>query len=159
MINVKLSSDYYLLCKSQFLPWLRSQQLLEIVDGTVPCSAATITTTSESEVMQITNHEYLRWLQQDQTVLSALLSSLTNDVLSQVLLLGTSREAWLALETLFSSQSRARMVQIRMQLANMKKEDQSVQDYFNKMKNLNNTLTSIGSSHMCWPDLMLTMMP
>lgn len=69
------------------------------------------------------NPVYLTWLQHDQQVLSALLSSLSEEVLSQVLFLATSAEVWSTLEHMFSSHSRARAMNVRMQLANLKKND------------------------------------
>lgn len=77
-------------------------------------------------------------------VLSALLSSLSNEVLAQVLFLTTSREVWMALEQMFSSVSRARVIQIRMQLTSLKKNDMSMTNYFHKVKNLADTLSAIG---------------
>lgn len=65
---------------------------------------------------QIRNLEYIAWLQQDQMVLSTLLSSLSPEVLSQVLLLGSAIEGWMMLECMIVSQSRAQMIQIRRQL-------------------------------------------
>ena len=83
-------------------------------------------------------------LQQDQLVLSVLLSSLSGEILGQVLFLSTSTEVWEALGRMFSLGSKARVMQIRMQLANVKKGDLSITDYFNRAKIVANTLSSIG---------------
>lgn len=53
------------------------------------------------------NSAYLTWLQHDQLHLSALLSSLSLEVLSQVLLLNTSAEVWAPLERMFTTHSSA----------------------------------------------------
>lgn len=148
MINVKLSRENYLLWRAQLLPYLRSQHLLGYVDGTIARPAPTVAQppTKEGEcVSVIANPAYDVWFQQDQLVLSTLLSSLTEDVLSHVIFLPTSQEVWMALEKMFSSGSRARSMQIRMQLSTMQKKDMSIADYFRKAKNLADTLSAIGS--------------
>lgn len=82
----------------------------------------------------VPNLEYATWYQQDQFVLSALLSSLTEEILSHVIFMSTSREVWLALKAMFSSRSRARTMQISLQLSTLQKKDLSVTDYFLKVK-------------------------
>lgn len=93
----------------------------------------------------VPNPEYATWYQQDQFVLSALLSSLTEEVLSHVIFMSTSREVWLALKAMFSSRSCARTMQISLQLSTLQKKDLSVADYFLKVKNLADTLCAIGT--------------
>lgn len=82
LINVKLIRDNYLLWKVQFMPYLQSQQLLRYVDGSYSCPAKIIEESTASGTIQTPNPAYQVWLQQDQLVLSALLSSLSEDVLS-----------------------------------------------------------------------------
>ena len=77
-------------------------------------------------------------------VLSSILSSLTEEILTHVMLMTTSREVWVALELMFASKSRARVVQTLMQLANLKKRDQTTSEYFRQMKNLADTMAAIG---------------
>lgn len=52
----------------------------------------------------------------------------------------TSRDVWLTLERMFTSQSRARTIQIHYQLATLRKGDSS---YFHKFTGLADTLTAI----------------
>jgi len=56
----------------------------------------------------------------------------------------TSREVWLALERTFSSISRAKAVQIRTQLANIRKGSLSANDYFLSIKHLVDELALAG---------------
>ncbi|KAJ0983553.1 hypothetical protein J5N97_011808 [Dioscorea zingiberensis] len=122
-INVKLNRDNYLLWKAQMMPYLRGQQLLRFVDGSYPCPEANITTTTESGATQVPNPEYKAWCQHDQHVLSVILSSLSEEILTHMLFLTTSSDVWSALEKMFSSRSRARIIQIRLQLSNLQKRD------------------------------------
>jgi hypothetical protein len=67
---------------------------------------------------------------QDQLILGALTSSMTESILSHVVKCTTSRDVWLTLERLFTSHSRARTMQVHYQLATLKKGNTSVADYF-----------------------------
>ena len=88
----------------------------------------------EAEVSSIPNTTYLQWLKQDQAILSTLVSSLTEGVLAQIIGYSTSREVWQALERSYVAHSRARIVQLRTQLAIIKKGNLSVTEYFNNVK-------------------------
>ncbi|KAA8533788.1 hypothetical protein F0562_031305 [Nyssa sinensis] len=92
------------------------------------------------------NPNYTLWFDQDQVLLSILVSSLSKNILAQMVGISTSRAAWVALETIFSSHSRARAgaVQTRQLLSVMKKGNQSIFDYFQKIKTHADTLAAIG---------------
>jgi hypothetical protein len=61
-----------------------------------------------------------------------------------ILFANNSLDAWTTLASSFSSQSSARYMQLRRQIDEVKKLDSSVTVYFNKIKSLSDTLTSIG---------------
>jgi hypothetical protein len=54
------------------------------------------------------------------------------------------RDAWMALHTIFATQSQARAYAIHTDLGETKLRDLSITDYFNKMTGLTDTLASIG---------------
>lgn len=56
----------------------------------------------------------------------------------------TARDGWSTLENMFASSSRARVMQIRMQLATIQKNDLGIPDYYRKVKRLADTLAAIG---------------
>ena len=68
----------------------------------------------------------------------------TEDVLTQIMYYTTSRKVWLALERTFSSISRAKDVQIRTQLANVRKGALSANEYFLSIKRLADELALAG---------------
>lgn len=63
--------------------------------------------------------------------------------MSHVMFMTTVHDAWMALERMFASRSKARILQIRFQLSNLRKE-QSDDAYFHQMKTLVDTLAAIG---------------
>ena len=56
----------------------------------------------------------------------------------------TSHDAWTMIERSFASQLTARSMQIHDQMCDLEKLDQPVSVYYNKLKSLSDTLTSIG---------------
>ena len=90
------------------------------------------------------NPEYLPWKKQDQLLASWLQSSLTDSILGLVVGLTTSYEIWNALESSFASQSKAKMMQYKMQLQSVKKENMSMIDYLGKIKTYCDLLAAVG---------------
>jgi hypothetical protein len=92
----------------------------------------------------VANPEYLRWYQQDQLVLIALLGSMSEDIVGQFMQIYTAAGIWTALHSMFGSQNRARVMQLRYQLSNFKKNDLPAADYFNRMKGFADAMASAG---------------
>lgn len=90
------------------------------------------------------NPASIHWIQQDQLILSALISSLSENLIAQVIGLTTSQAVWVALERLFASKTQARLGQLQFQLATLKKGSDSVTDFFQKTKLLADTLAAAG---------------
>jgi hypothetical protein len=146
LVIVKLTKDNYLLWKTQIVPYLRGQRLFGFVDGTISSPSPTIinpeAATSQTVPAEISNSYYSTWYDQDQVVLSALVSSLFENILAQMVGLSTSREVWVALERMFAFHSFARAIQTRQFLASTKKGNLSISDYFQKNKVLLRQLDS-----------------
>ena len=148
LVTVKLTKDNYLLWKTQIVPYLHGQRLFGFVDGTISSPSLTIinpeAATSQTVHAEISNPHYSTWYDQDQVVLSALVSSLSENIMAQMVGLSTSREVWIALERMFASHSFARAIQTRQFLASTKKGNLSISDYFQKMKSFSDNLAVIG---------------
>ncbi|KAK1664095.1 hypothetical protein QYE76_052254 [Lolium multiflorum] len=76
--------------------------------------------------------------------LSSIQGPLTPGVAGLVVFAKTSHEAWSTLEKTFSAQSQARANALRRQLGECEKLDLSITDYYNKVRELADTLASIG---------------
>ncbi|XP_042962649.1 uncharacterized protein LOC122296919 [Carya illinoinensis] len=57
----------------------------------------------------------------------------------------TAREVWTAVENLFNSQSHARVIQLRYQLATISKGSSSISDYYRKLKHLSDIMSAAGT--------------
>lgn len=126
------------------LPPIRGAQFLGILDGTTPPPAKTIKAEKGDKTEEVPNPAYATWLAQDQQVLAFLVNSLSSTILAQVATLTTSSEVWAALENMYSAQSRARVTNLRMQLASLKKGSMNVAAYFDKMKTLGDEIAAAG---------------
>ena len=118
------------------MSFLRSTKLLGHLDGSTPAPPMTISTTTDSGAAVLANPEYDRWYDRDQQLLGGLLSSMTEDVLRDVVTATTAKEAWDSPQQKFVSASRTRTVQIRTELATCKKRDLTAANFFNKVRGL-----------------------
>ena len=148
-VTEKLAADNFPLWKAQVMPPLRERQLVGFLDGTVKKPSETldvegVNAKGEKEVQVVANPAYMAWVAQDQQVLGFLLSSLTRGVLMQVSTLEHTADVWAALTAMYSSQSRAQVMQIRMQLHSTQKRDMRVTEYFARMRSLGDAMTSAG---------------
>jgi hypothetical protein len=134
------------LWKTQIVPYLRGQCFFGFVDGTISSPNLTIfnleAATSQIVPAKISNPHYYTWYDQDQVVLSALVSSLSENILAQMVSLSTSREVWVALERMFSFHSFARAIQTRQFLASTKKGNLSISGYFQKIRSFLDNLAA-----------------
>ncbi|XP_042974860.1 putative pentatricopeptide repeat-containing protein At5g59200, chloroplastic [Carya illinoinensis] len=92
----------------------------------------------------VTNTDYLKWSQLDQLILSALNSSLLESVLAQVIECTSAHDIWKTLESMFTAQSSAHLMQTHLQLATLKKGPESVTNYYNKARTLAASLAAAG---------------
>jgi hypothetical protein len=100
--------------------------------------------TAEGTRVAVANPLYRAWVAQDQAIVSALQSSLTEGVAGLVLFANSAQDIWSTLEHNFSQQSTMRSTALHRQLSECKKLDSSAHDYYYKVKTLSDTLTSIG---------------
>ena len=113
------------------------------MDGSRPAPLQTLTVTTANISTPQPNPDYHAWLIQDQMILSALISSLTENILAYVVRCTISQEVWLTLERMFTAHSRARTMNIHYQLSTLKEGDSSIVDYFHKFIGLVDTLVAI----------------
>ncbi|KAK1620281.1 hypothetical protein QYE76_025798 [Lolium multiflorum] len=115
------------------------------LDGYVPEPSKTITSTDKGAEVTIPNPEYARWTAQDQTVLAYLLRNMSREVLTQLVGLTSSVAVWKAVTEMFSSQSKARVVHLRTQLNQTRRENFSTgAAYFDRVKSLTDEMCTAG---------------
>jgi hypothetical protein len=114
------------------------------VDGSTPPPPQTIANlnSADRESLTIANPKFMLWIVQDQNSFECYHILLSKTVLSQVIGCSTSHEIWGALEKMYCSESRARVMHIHHRLATTNKGSTSVTIYFHKIKSLANSLTA-----------------
>jgi len=99
-IPAKLDGNNYLNWLSRFLPALRSNGLMGIVDGSDPCPPEFLV---DAEGKKTLNPEFTLWTKKDQYLLSWINFTLLEDVLSTIYGLDTLKQVWTALANCFAS--------------------------------------------------------
>jgi len=116
-------------------PYLLGQGVFHFVDGSVSCPPSHIFDSSAGSSSTI-SPSFLRWKKQDQLILSALLSSLSVDVLHLVVDCSTSHCVWRTLEKALASLSNSRIMQLHGSFQNLRQGDLSVSIYMQQAKPL-----------------------
>jgi hypothetical protein len=136
-VSEKLNRGNFLVWRAQVLPAVRGSRLMGILDGSLPQPSSTIRVkkTDESEE-EVENTSHITWIAQDHQLLAYLLSSMTSEILVQVFSHEHAAQLWTAVNEMFTSQSRSKILQLRSQLSREKKGDASAAIYYSKMKGI-----------------------
>jgi len=130
VISLKLTNTNYLYWRMQMKPYLLGQGVFGFVDGSNSCPSPHILV-ADGVSLQVSQH-FLHWKQQDQLILSALLSSLSMEVLHLVVDCPTSCSVWHTLEQTLASTSNSRIMQLHGSLQDLRQGDDSVTRFMQK---------------------------
>jgi uncharacterized membrane protein YgcG len=142
-LQIKLTKDNYLSWKTAIIPYINGNKILHYIDGTTAAPPQHIPSPTSSTTL-IPNPAFTSWFEIDQLLLSILVSTISESLVPSLVGRSSSHDVWLTLEKMFSSQSRARVMQTRYHLATLKKGNMSIPDYFQKAKSYADLLASIG---------------
>ncbi|KAK1599893.1 hypothetical protein QYE76_018728 [Lolium multiflorum] len=143
-VSEKLTRSNYLLWQSQVLPPIRGARLTSFLDTKMDAPPETITVEKDGKPSQEANPAYDAWVATDQQVLSFLLNTLSPDILISVIGMETAADVWSAIKSMFASQSRTRISNLRVALAKTKKENMTTAQFFTKMKGFADELAAAG---------------
>ncbi|CAL9248911.1 unnamed protein product [Arabidopsis halleri] len=144
-ITIKLTEQNYIIWKSQFESFLRTQALLGHVNGSIRRPMEFIpVVNNEGLTEQIVNPDFQVWAKADQVVMSWLLGSMSEDVLRLVVDTISAQEVWLTLANHFNRVSSSRLFELQRRLENTSKLDKSMIEYLRGLKNICDQLASIG---------------
>ena len=136
---IRLESHNFLVWKAQFLLAIRGNHLLGFIDGSLPCPSLVA-----DDPESIQDVEY--WLSQDEFIKQLMYTSISEEVMNQLVGCNTSFESWKALEDLYASPSKSRILQLQIQLHNAKKADSTMTEFFSKVKKIADQLGAAGQS-------------
>src|ERR1044072_7550987 len=142
-IAEKLSDSNFLLWKQQIDPIITSHRMQSfLVNPDIPQKYLS----DHDRVLEILSPEYLIWEQQDAYLLTWLQSTLTKEVLLQMIGCKHSYQLWERLHSGFFSLTEAKSRELRLELRGMKLGSKGVSDYLQQIKMLCDSLSSIGDS-------------
>ncbi|KAK9205514.1 hypothetical protein WN943_015782 [Citrus x changshan-huyou] len=101
---------------------------------------------SDQTVITTPNPQFQIWRRNDQQLMSWLLSTLSEEVLSAVVGARSSLDVWQILATQFGARSRARVLHLRTQIQTTKKGSTTIHEYYMKMKTTLDALRAAGSN-------------
>ena len=121
--NIRLDRSNYLLWCTQMVNIVIANGVEEMIDGSRPCLPKFL------ENSKSTNPDFQIWQRQNLLVMCWIYSSLFENVMSQIIGLTSTSEIWSALEKFLFAASKARIMQLRLQLQTMKKHGLNTMEY------------------------------
>jgi hypothetical protein len=130
-----LNRTNHLAWKALVLPAFRGARVMGLLDGSDHAPPEIMEVEDDKgKKIQVENPAYAAWIERDQLVLKFLLNSLSPDILSHVLGVESTAEAWSTIDGMFKTAARSKIQHLRSQLNDTKKLAMSADDYFTKMK-------------------------
>lgn len=143
-VSEKLAKNNHATWKAQVVATMRGARLEGYLTGKATAPAAELDGKDGDKGVKVVNPAYDDWLASDQQVLSFLLASVSKEVLTQIATKTTAVDAWRTIETMFSSQKRARAVNTRLALSTTHKGNMTVTEYVGKMRSLGDEMAAAG---------------
>ncbi|XP_019157306.1 PREDICTED: uncharacterized protein LOC109153873 [Ipomoea nil] len=151
-VTMKLTSKKFLFWRMQLLPFLRGQELTGFVDGSHPCPSEMITadsstgssSTTTTSAALVQNPAYHAWVKQDQTIVSLLISSMSDEVLHLALGRNTSADIWASVSSALGSTSRTRCLNLLGQFQLLRQGNSTIANYLGRAGVLVESLIQAG---------------
>jgi transposase InsO family protein len=128
LVSLKLDGPNFISWTTQFLPALRTHELLGIVDGSETCPSEFILD-DEGKPTSIRNPEFLVWQKKDQFILAWINATLTERILSTVYGMNTAHQVWSYLSNRFAPNSRTQISHLKRQLQTLDQGSQHCSDF------------------------------
>lgn len=111
------------------------------IQGTTPTPARFI---EDTERKMVENKEFITFSRQDSLLGAWLLSSISSNLLPQIVGRKSSYEIWSMTEKIFNSQSAAEIMHYKRRMQNLRKDGMSMREYLTKMKTYCDLLEAAG---------------
>lgn len=85
---------------------------------------------ADGKIVKVSNPAYEEWFARDQQILGFLFTSVTKDVFTQIAVAKMAAQAWSAMEAMFTAQTCARSVNVRLALTTTRKGSMTIAEYF-----------------------------
>ncbi|KAM1561746.1 hypothetical protein ACFX1Z_004837 [Malus domestica] len=150
-VTVKLDESNYLVWHFQMQLLLEGHGILGFVDGSTPCPIRfTRSTSSGSEVdsqgttSQTESDDYKIWKMHDRALMQLITATLSPSAVSCVIGSTSAQDLWTRLKEQFSIVTRASIFQMKSALQNIKKGNDSISLYLQRIKEARDYLSAAG---------------
>ncbi|KAF7810391.1 Retrovirus-related Pol polyprotein from transposon TNT 1-94 [Senna tora] len=133
----------YLLWRLQISAAIQGHELEQYIAG--KSSIPSMYSSDEDKIANKFNPEYIAWKKQDALLLSWLLSTMSESMVTRVVGCTHSYEVWDRVQHHFGTNTQAKIHQYRTELRNIKKGTRSMEEYLLKIKSITDALVAIGS--------------
>jgi transposase InsO family protein len=141
LMSIKLDSMNYMLWKLQISAILDAYSMSEHLDGSTQQPRQFVI---NEDGVQVLNPAFLIWRKKDKALLTLLLSTLSSPVLAMVVGTSTAQEVWNRLEEKFTCTARANVLNLKLELQGIKKGNESINSYLQRIKNTRDKLSAVG---------------
>uniref|UniRef100_A0A2N9HH13 Integrase catalytic domain-containing protein n=1 Tax=Fagus sylvatica TaxID=28930 RepID=A0A2N9HH13_FAGSY len=141
LMSIKLDSMNYMLWKLQISAILDAYSMIEHLDGSTQQPRQFVI---NEDGVQVLNPAFLIWRKKDKALLTLLLSTLSSPVLAMVVGTTTAQEVWNRLEEKFTCTARANVLNLKLELQGIKKGNESISSYLQRIKNTRDKLSAVG---------------
>jgi hypothetical protein len=141
----RLTRSNFLLWKALVLPAFRGANVMSLLEGTDRAPPKLIEVEdADKKKISVENPAYVTWMARDQQVLRFLLNTLSLDILSHLLGVASTAEAWNTINAMFKTASCTKAQHLREQLNDTKKLTMTADQYYTKMRGFASELTALG---------------
>lgn len=140
---MKLDSSNYILWKYQIISILRAYSFQRFVDGSNPCPPKYVVDDND-KVTEEENPAFHLWMSTDQALLTLINSTQSPSALALVVGQTTAQGTWIVLERRFTSISRANILNLKMELHNIMQDNDSIDAYMCRVKEIRDRLAAVG---------------
>jgi hypothetical protein len=146
-VTEKLSKDNHASWRAQVLATIRGAGYEGHLNGKTKAPDAEIVEkkTDDTNVTN-PNSAFQVWYSRDQQILWLILASAGKEVQPQIISAETAEQAWSTMKKMFSAQTRAKTMNVRLALTTTKKGNMSITDYVVKMKGLADKMAAVGKA-------------
>lgn len=148
-VTVKLDDSNYVTWNFQINLLLEGNGIVGFVNGTVPCPAKfDALDSAEGDVNDTASvsDAYKIWKIHDKALMTLIAATLSPSALSCIIGCQSSKEMWNNLRERFASVTRTTIVQMKIDLQNIKKGPESIDHYLQRIKDFRDQLAVVGVS-------------
>ena len=143
LMSLKLDSVNYIVWKHQLLIILDAYSVIDHIDGPVQ-KPSQVLLDVEGNLTTRANPSFLAWMKLDKAFLTLILSTLSLLVLAMVVGLNTAQEVQSRLEERFTCTTRANVLNLKLELQDLKKGNDTVNGYMQRIKAARDKLSAVG---------------